>query len=199
MNEQLQAIATVLSLVNPAICAAMFSSAVGGLGTAAKVRQALMAAAVIAVILGLAALFGEKVLNTFGISLDAFRVAGGGVLAWMGFTMLRSNTDSEKRQIHSDNANPSLSPLIMFAASPGTITGVITLAVTHSKKTFPVSTLVAIVVAVAVTLLVMIAISFAGGKQQGGLVRGTITQFMGLIVIAMGVQFLLTGFKAFMA
>lgn len=199
MTEQLQAIATVLSLVNPAICAAMFSGAVDGLGTAAKVRLALMAAAVITVILGLAALFGESVLGAFGISLDAFRVAGGGVLAWMGFTMLRGTSDAQKQLIISGDEGPALSPLIMFAASPGTITGVITLAVTHSRDTYPVSTLVAIVVSVGVTLLVMIAISFVGGKQHGGLVRSTITQFMGLIVIAMGVQFLLTGFKAFMA
>ena len=130
-------------------------------------RQAIKAAVAILVILSLAALFGEKVLQTFGISLDAFKVAGGGVLAWMGFSMLRSGADSNKSQAKSDEVNPSLSPLIMFAASPGTITGVITLAVTHAKTSdFPLSTLIAIAVAVGVTLLVMIAISFAGGKQK---------------------------------
>ncbi len=40
--------------------------------------------------------------------------------------------------------------------------------------------------------------SFVGGKQQGGFLRDTLTRFMGLIVIAMGVQFGLTGFKSFM-
>ena len=199
MGEQLQAIATVLSLINPAICAAMFSSAVSGLGTHEKIKQAIKAAIAILVILSLAALFGEKVLQTFGVSLDAFKVAGGGVLAWMGFSMLSQNSGSKKTQAKSEGADSSLSPLIMFAASPGTITGVITLAVTHSKASeVPVSTLIAIAVAVGVTSLVLIALSFAGRKQEGGLVRNTITQFMGLIVIAMGVQFLLTGFKAFM-
>lgn len=45
----------------------------------------------------------------------------------------------------------------------------------------------------------MIAMSFVGGKNQGGFVPDTVTRFMGLIVIAMGVQFALTGIKAFMA
>ena len=42
----------------------------------------------IAVILSLAALIGTQLLHLFGVSLDAFMVAGGGVLAWMGFSML---------------------------------------------------------------------------------------------------------------
>ena len=199
MGEQLQAIVTVISMVNPAICAAIFASAVRGLDTGAKVRQAIRASVAILVILSLAAFFGQQVLEMFGISLDAFKVAGGGVLAWIGFSMLRSGADSKTSPDQSDEANPSLTPLIMFAASPGTITAVITLAVTHSKDALPVSTLIAIAVAVGVTLLVLISISVAGGKQQGGFVRNTITQFMALIVIAMGVQFLLTGFKDFMA
>ena len=41
----------------------------------------------------------------------------------------------------------SLAPLILFAASPGTITGVITLAAAHTKLMFPVTALVAVCVA----------------------------------------------------
>ena len=189
----------MLSLVNPAICAAMFSSAESSRDTKSKVADGIKACVAILVILSLAALFGAKVLETFGISLDAFKVAGGGVLAWMGFNMLSGGADSSKSNVASDQDAPSLTPLIMFAASPGTITGVITLAVAHSRTDIPVTALIAIAITVAVTFLVMLGISFVGGKQQGGFIRNTTTQFMGLIVIAMGVQFLLTGFKAFMA
>lgn len=42
------------------------------------------------------------------------------------------------------DANPSLTPLILFAASPGTITGVITLSVAHAKSGIPVTALVAV-------------------------------------------------------
>ena len=41
------------------------------------------------VILTVAGLVGAKVLHLFGVSLDAFMVAGGGVLAWLGFSMLQ--------------------------------------------------------------------------------------------------------------
>jgi hypothetical protein len=50
MDEQLQAIVTVLSLVNPAICAAMFSSAEMGCDTKAKVADGMKASIAILVI-----------------------------------------------------------------------------------------------------------------------------------------------------
>jgi MarC family integral membrane protein len=64
-----------------------------------------------------------KVLNLFGVSLDAFMVAGGGVLAWLGFAMLRGLPPGSAPAAAVPHANPSLTPLILFAASPGTITG----------------------------------------------------------------------------
>ena len=49
-------------------------------------------------------------------------VAGGGVLAWLGFSMLRGLPPGPPAAT-KPNVNPSLTPLILFAASPGTITG----------------------------------------------------------------------------
>jgi multiple antibiotic resistance protein len=77
---------------------------------------------------------GVKVLHLFGVSLDAFMVAGGGVLAWLGFAMLRGLPPGSPPAAATPGANPSLTPLILFAASPGTITGVITLSVAHAKS-----------------------------------------------------------------
>jgi multiple antibiotic resistance protein len=87
--------------------------------------------------------------------------------------------------------------VILFAASPGTITGVITLAVAHTKLALPVTALVAVVVATAVMWVVMLLVARGGSRSAGGLLSNMVTRFMGLIVIAMGVQFALTGFHNF--
>ena len=77
-------------------------------------------------------------MRVFGVSLDAFSVAGGGVLAWIGLTMLRANSaQAQDPSKEGADEKPSITPLILFAASPGTITGVITLAVTHAKLQLP--------------------------------------------------------------
>ena len=127
-------------------------------------------------------------------------MAGGAVLSWIGFSMLRGNPTAAGDSKHAGaGSRTSLTPLIVFAASPGTITGVITLAVAHSKDTFPVTALVAVAVGTVVMWLALVLAIYLGGRANGGgFVHDTVTRFMGLIVVAMGVQFALTGIRAFL-
>jgi len=198
VKEQLQAIVTVLSLVNPAICGAMFARIEGTRTRREQFVDATKAASATAVILISSALIGTQLLHLFGVSLDAFMVAGGGVLAWMGFSMLSGRGSISSKSDTSSNSGASLTPLILFAASPGTITGVITLSAAHTGLGLPVTALVAIAVAGALTWLVLLLVSRLAGKaSEGGLARDMITRFMGLIVLSMGVQFALTGLHKF--
>jgi multiple antibiotic resistance protein len=201
MPEHLQAIVTVLSLVNPLMCGAIFVRIEGTRSRSAHLADATRATLAVLVILVLAALCGASILHIFGVSLDAFSVAGGGVLSWIGFSMLRGNPADTKDSTSNGTANKAvLTPLILFAASPGTITGVVTLAVVHTRLMFPVTALVAVSVAAIVMWCAMLLIASLGGHSNGGgFVRDTATRFMGLIVIAMGVQFGLTGLRGFMA
>jgi multiple antibiotic resistance protein len=196
MQQHLQAIVTVLSLVNPLICGAMFAQIEAGQDRATRLADATKAALAVLVILVIAALVGARVLKIFGVSLDAFSVAGGGVLAWIGFSMLRGNSAPVSA---AGDQKRSLTPVILFAASPGTITGVITLAVVHTKLLLPVTALVAVLVATLVMWLVMVLVGRKGTHAGGGFLRDTETRFMGLIVIAMGTQFALTGLRDFFA
>jgi multiple antibiotic resistance protein len=82
MQQHLQAIVTVLSLVNPLICGAMFAQIEAGQTSATRLADATKAALAVLVILVIAALVGARVLHVFGVSLDAFLVAGGG--CWPG-------------------------------------------------------------------------------------------------------------------
>jgi multiple antibiotic resistance protein len=183
----LQAFITVVSLINPAVCGMIFQSIESDRSRAQRLGDAARAAAAIFVTLELAALFGARVLRLFGISLDVFSIAGGGVLVWMGFTMLRGMPPGA-------GEGSSLTPLILFAASPGTITGVITLAVSHSRADIPVTALVAVALATLVAWAVMVLLAGRDGKAaESGLARATAGSFMGLIVMAMGVQFAAEG------
>jgi multiple antibiotic resistance protein len=191
MELYLQAFVTVLSLINPLVCGMIFEGGESSRSPAQRLADATKAAIAILAILELSALGGAAVLNLFGISLDAFSVAGGGVLVWMGFSVLRgTNTKS--------GDTSSLTQLILFAASPGTITGVITLAVAHSGSELPVTALIAVAAATLVTWLVLVLFSREGAKAGGGgFVRSTVQSFMGLIVMAMGMQFGLKGLSTF--
>ena len=196
MQQQIQGIVTILSLVNPLICAAMFAQIEAGQPRAARMAHATKAAIAVFIILAAAALVGAKVLEIFGVSMDAFTIAGGAVLTLIGFSMLRGAPPKpEQKTSDPPDEKRSLSPVILFAASPGTITGVITLAVAHSKMSLPVTALVAVAVATFVMWVVMAFI--VGETRQGGLLRDTMTRFMGLLVVAMGVQFAITAARDF--
>jgi multiple antibiotic resistance protein len=199
MEHQLQAIVTVLSLVNPLICGAMFARIEAGQSRATQLADAARAALAVLVILVATALLGARVLHVFGVSLEAFSIAGGGLLALIGFSMLRDHP-SQTQDAAKDGAGEdrSLAPLILFAASPGTITGVITLAVAHSRLALPITALVAVTLAAPVLWMAMVLMAGGGTRARGGLMRETATRFMGLIVVAMGVQFALTGIHDFM-
>ena len=124
MKEQLQAIVTVLSLVNPAICGAMFAQIEENRSRGQQVADATKAMLATTVILTVSALIGTQLLHLFGVSLDAFMVAGGGVLAWMGFSMLSGQATSPPAGNRTDEFWCVVDArLVLFAASPGTITG----------------------------------------------------------------------------
>jgi multiple antibiotic resistance protein len=194
LKDQIQAIVTVLSLVNPAICGMLFAQADTGRSGASQIVDATKVVLAILAILVVAALAGTRVLDLFGVSLDAFMVAGGGVLAWMGFAMLSGKTPASGSTAAPSGTRPSLTPLILFAASPGTITGVITISAAHTRLRLPTTALVAVLAATAVTWLVMLlAARLTGKRQGGGFLRDTTSRLMGLIVLSMGVQFALNG------
>ena len=80
MTDHLQAIITVLSLVNPFMCAAIFAQIGAGGPPGVQMGSAVKKALAGFVILTAAALVGVKVLHLFGVSLDPF---------WLGFSMVR--------------------------------------------------------------------------------------------------------------
>lgn len=161
----------------------------------------------IALVLFVAALAGARILGLFGVSLDVFSVAGGVVLPFIGFRMIVGNESTHHTHDpqHATDASAGgrrYAPLILFAASPGTITGVITVAAAHSENAIPTTALIAI----AVVLLITLGLLLAGSKPRksdqsrgSGLARDRIGRYMVLIVVAIGIQFILNGYKAFMA
>jgi len=198
LHQMVQAVVTVLAVINPVVCGSIFLTLTPGLSPSQKRRAAVKVALSILIILVASAVIGLKVLGIFGISLDAFRIVGGVIIAYMGFDMLRGHqTVGQAAPTNGDTVAPtSLAPLVMFAAGPGTITAVVTLAATHTPHGLPVTAIVAAVTGAGVTFAVLL-LAVGVGSRVGSSTQAVITRFMGLIVASMGMQFMLTGLKAF--
>jgi multiple antibiotic resistance protein len=199
LNNTLQAIVTVLAVINPVVCGSILLTLTPELEPSQRRRAASKAALAILIILLGSALIGLKVLAVFGISPNVFRIVGGLIIAYMGCDMLRGHQTVGQASPGDDDpaASTSLAPLIMFAAGPGTITAVVTLAAVHTPSGLPVTALVAAVIGAGVTFAVML-LAIAAGSHVGRGTQAIVTRFMGLIVASMGMQFAFTGVKAFL-
>jgi small neutral amino acid transporter SnatA (MarC family) len=152
LHQIVQAIVTVLAVINPVVCGSIFLTLTPKLAPAQRGRAAVRVALSILIILMASALIGLKVLRIFNISLDVFRIVGGMIIAYMGFDMLRGgHTVGQAPPPDEGAAASSLAPLIMFAAGPGTITAVVTLAAVHTPDGLPMTAMIASVIGVGVT------------------------------------------------
>ena len=198
LQNTLQAVVTVLAVINPVVCGSIFLEITPELPPIERRRAAGRSALAILIILLGSALLGLKILAIFGISLDVFRIVGGLIIAYMGLDMLRGRQTVGQASPADDDAaaQTSLAPLIMFAAGPGTITAVVTLAAVHTPDGLPLTAILASAVGASVTFAVLI-LAIAAGSHLGRSTQAIVTRFMGLIVTSMGMQFVLTGLKAF--
>jgi multiple antibiotic resistance protein len=193
MHTLVQATVGILAVVNPVVCSSILLQVTQNRTVRQRLMRAAEAMAIILAILVISALAGHRILKAFSISLDAFQVVGGIIIAYIGFVML-----SGKSLVRPDASGGDLTPLIMFGASPGTIAFVITLSGTQGAEQLPLLALLGSVLAVSISLIVMaILVTVRKNTKAGG--ENMTTRFMGLVVAAMGLQFVLTGYKSFMA
>ena len=180
------------------MCVALFLNGVQAEDASTRMAQAVSAVLAISAILLVAAFAGVAILQVFGISISAFSVAGGAVLIAIGTKMMLQAQRNADEQ--AENMRASITPLILFAASPGTITGVITISIAHDSGAVPYVALTSIGLAMAALMITLLAAARATNRRKkAGMTRQIVTSYMGLIVIAMGMQFALSGWKQFMA
>ena len=139
-------------------------------------------------------------MQSFGISLDAFRTAGGLVIILVGLEMLRGSPSG----IQTDEASPDdprdriFVPFAMpLVAGPGAITTAITLSVTYPSRLYlPV---IALAAAVACALVIWLTLRLALIRERLVSPRAEriFTRFMGLILVAIGFQIGMLGIRDF--
>ncbi|MFQ5538209.1 MAG: MarC family protein [Gemmatimonadota bacterium] len=152
-------------------------------------------------LLGASALAGTSVLKFFGISLPAFQAGGGLIIILMGLEMLYGRPT----RIHGDRqapVQPEDQILVPFAtpliAGPGAITTVVTFT-TRTGIPHPELTGVAAVAALSLFLFVVLLAATWFDRILRDHAHVLITRFLGLILVAAGFQFGLSGIRNFLS
>ena len=194
LYEYIQAAITMTAVINPMVAGMMLLQMEEGKSTRNKIQFTIKATLLTTVILLGSAILGQLILKFFGISLEIFRIVGGIIVAYIGFRMLSGQM--LKSSVNENST--SFNDMVIFMASPGTIAAAITLSAVHTPGSFPITAVVAILFAMVFTFVEIIIMIKLATKINMSRQRLT-TQFMGMIIVAMGMQFALEGYKAFMA
>ena len=180
------AIVALLVVFNPVTIAIYFLTLSEGKGEADCRRMAVRASLIAASIAAGAIVIGEPLLDVLGVRLSSFRIAGGLILGVFG---IRSGLGISRGFVGSaeDPASiPLASPLM---AGPGMISMSILLG---DEVGVPI-TLFAIVLMVLLALACMLS-SRKIARIIGNDGAAVISRVMGLVLVAVSVQFILAGF-----
>lgn len=156
----------------------------------------------VAVMLGVAAVAGREILDLIGINLGAFGIAGGIVVALMGFEMLFGGEPSRAQGGKEAHEKPEsfegsviVPYAIPFIAGPGAMTLVITLAASTENAEGTLAAVIA--VAVAVVLLPICHLFIADRVNLSENAMQIATKFGGLLIATIGIQLMLNGIDTF--
>ncbi len=205
IDSLFNAFVTILVTIDPPGLAPLFLALTRGMNRSERSQVALRASVIAFAILALFAVAGASILSVFGITLPAFRVAGGFLLFYIAFEMVfeRRNDRKEKSadvaitrdHIHNIAAFPLAIPLI---AGPGAISATVLLSGSFPSIAGQIALLAILLAGIVLTWLVFyLAERVDGFLGQTG--RSILTRLLGVILAALAVQFVADGIKALMA
>lgn len=191
----------LFALVNPVGIIPVFISMTSYQTAAARNKTNLTASLSVAIILWSSLFLGDGILQIFGISIDSFRIAGGILVVTIAMSMIsgKLGEDKQNKQEKSENAireSIGVVPLALpLMAGPGAISSTIVWGTRYHSLTHLIGFSIAIAIFAfccwAVFRLAPWLVRLLG---QTGI--NVITRIMGLLLMALGIEFIVTGIKA---
>ena len=137
---------------------------------------------------------GDFIFKVFGITIVSFRIAGGILVAVIGYHMINGNHSPsykgmEQQAVNSDPMSIAISPLAMpLFAGPGTITTALSLA--NGGLRNQLITVVAFAILCVITYLLLRSAKQIAGFFGKNLMK-IITKMMGLLLFSIGIQMII--------
>lgn len=196
-------IAALIPIANPFSTAPVFIALTSTLDRQARRRTATLSCLYMGGLLLVFFLAGVLILQFFGISLQALRVAGGLIISYMGFRMLFPPEVSAATE-SSQAVNPQSIAFVPLAlpmlSGPGSISVVISMA-TEVAKIQTVSDRLLGYIVVGIGIILSAFLCWLVLRSAGTIVRllgeagiNALTRVMGFLLVCIGCQFVLSSF-----
>jgi multiple antibiotic resistance protein len=199
------AFVTLVIVLDPIGLAPAFIAITHGLPRTARRQVAVRASIIAAVILAGAGLGGDKLLTTVGISLPAFRIAGGLLLFSIASEMvfglrIQRQSETAEHALEERVRNIAAFPLaIPLMAGPGAITATVLLSGRAVDRPAVLAGLIGVVVVVVALCLVVFLAAARIEKLLGITGNVVLSRLLGVLLAALAVQFVVDGVRAALA
>jgi multiple antibiotic resistance protein len=198
LNDAINYFTTLFVVIDPVGNVPIFLALTVGMSSAQRLSVAVRGVLIGAGILMLFGLAGDAILRFVGISMPAFKIAGGILLFATALDMLfEKRTERRERQAEDSADDPSVFPLATpLIAGPGSIATMILL---MDDKSGNLEGQATVALALVGVLSVTLAFLLLAGPLERLLRRtGTmvVTRLLGMLLAALSVQFVIDGLAA---
>ena len=182
---------TFFVVIDPPGCAPIFASLTGGAAPAHRRAMAIRSVAIASGILLFFGLFGEDLLRALGVSLEAFRIAGG-IMLFLIALETRANEVNATPEIEDISVFPMAIPMI---AGPGSIASIMLMMARSDGLD---ESLIVLGALASILVLTLVALLAAGPLMRllGHKVEAMITRILGVILAALAAQFVIDGISS---
>jgi multiple antibiotic resistance protein len=205
LHEFTSAFVTLFVTIDPAGLAPLFLALTGGMSRSERRQIAVRSTLTAFAILLLFALAGTAILSLFGITIHAFRIAGGLLLFVIAFEMIferrkeRKETSAKQAVTVDEIRHMAVFPLaIPLIAGPGAISATILLSGTYAGPAERAALILIVAANLVLTYLVFL-LAERIDRLLGVTGRIVVTRLLGLILAALAVQFVADGVLALAA
>lgn len=196
------AFTTMFIIMDPPGLVPVFIALTQGMSAEQRRTIAVRACIVAGALMILFLFVGEAVLGFIGISMDAFRIAGGILLFLTALDMLfqrrqarRADNAAEGQAEHQDD--PSVFPLALpLIVGPGAITTIILLA-GNATSAADFGAIAGVLMAVLLITFLAFLVAPTIERALGKTGLNIVTRVLGMLLAALAVQFVLDGLRGF--
>ena len=200
-NFLITAFVALFVVIDPIGLAPLYVALTAGMSAQKRRAIAIRATLTATSILLVFSIFGDDILTFIGISMPAFRIAGGILLFLTALDMLFERRQKRREDQADDDDNheddPSIFPLaIPLIAGPGAIATVILL-VGQTEGTAGYFSVIAVLAAVLLLVFALFLASSLIERMLGKTGITVVTRLLGMLLAALSVQFVLDGLRGF--
>jgi multiple antibiotic resistance protein len=198
----LGAFVSIFAIVNPVGNIPIFEAVTEGYSKELKRKVVMKICLVATAVLFVFAIFGQYIFSIYGITIPAFKIAGGLLLFSVAFSMMqgqrsRTRLTEEDQKEAMEKEEVGIVPLgIPLFAGPGAITTVMIYVSEAASQTGGFLDVISVFLGIALTVLISyVLLTYSEGifERMGRSGAMAFSRVMGLLLAAVAVSFILSG------